>query len=104
MNSKKLAALGIREQILPLKSLGFDLYECKNFREAKSVLNKLNSEGCELVIVTENIIEDEERKFLEVLKKLPLTVVVLPEYRVKRKIAKEVMKRIIREAVGFQRI
>jgi vacuolar-type H+-ATPase subunit F/Vma7 len=98
---KKFAALGDRKELLPLKSLGFDIYDCMDFEEAKALIDKLNSEAYNLVIVTENIVEGNQAPLLDIIRGLSLTVLVLPEYKVKRNLAKEIVKKAMREAVGL---
>lgn len=101
MSEKKLAALGNRKELLPLKSLGFNIYDCKDFKEAREMIDKLNSKEYDLVIVTENIVEDNQTSFLDIIRSLPLTVLVLPEYKVKRNLLGDIVKKVMREAVGF---
>ena len=37
---KKFAALGNRKELLPLKSLGFDIYDCMDFEKAKALIEQ----------------------------------------------------------------
>ncbi len=119
----KLAALGNKKELLPLKSLGFALFDCKNLQEAKDLIKNLNSKGCELVIIAEDIVEGNQTSFLEIIKNFPLAVLVLPQlaslgqahqggYKVRqpsaiafgvgrKNFAKNTVKKIIKEAVGF---
>lgn len=101
MNPKRLAALGRKDELLPLKSLGFTLYECRNLEEAVSIMNELRREGCDLVIITENIIEANQNKFLECLRNIPVVILVLPQYKIKRNLVKETINRIMKEAIGL---
>ncbi len=101
MSGKKFAALGNRKELLPLKSLGFDIYDCMDFGEAKTMIDKLNSEGYNLIIVTENIVEGNQATFSDIIRNSPSTVLILPEYKVRKNLAKEIVKKAIREAVGL---
>ena len=98
---KKFAALGNRKELLPLKSLGFDIYDCMNFEEAKTAIDKLNSEGYDLIIVTENIVEIDQASFLDIIRSSPSAILILPKYKVRKNLAKDMVKKAIREAVGF---
>ena len=98
---KKFAALGNRKELLPLKSLGFDIYDCRDFGEAKAMIDKLNSEGYNLIIVTENIVEGSQTSLPDIIRSSPSTILILPEYKMRRNLAKEIVKKAIREAVGF---
>lgn len=98
---KKFAALGNRKELLPLKSLGFDIYDCMDFEEAKVMIDKLNSEGYNLIIVTENIIEGNQTSFSDIIRSSRSTILILPEYKMRRNLAKEIVKKAIREAVGL---
>ncbi len=98
---KKFAALGNRKELLPLKSLGFDIYDCMDFEEAKAMIDKLNSEGYNLIIVTENIVESDHASFSDIIRSSQSTILILPEYKMRRNLAKEIVKKAIREAVGF---
>lgn len=101
MSGNKFAALGSRKKLLPLKSAGFDLYECSSFEEASSIINKLNLEGYDLVVINEDILENREDSFLEIIRSLQSTVLVLPEYKIRRNFTKGIIDRITKEAVGF---
>lgn len=98
---KKFAALGNRKELLPLKALGFDIYDCMDFEEAKTVIDKLNSQGYNLIIVTENIIESDQAYFSDIIRSSQSTILILPEYKMRRNLAREIVKKAIREAVGF---
>jgi len=108
----KLAALGNKKELLPLKSLGFALFDCKNLQEAEALIKNLSSQGCELVIIAEDIVEGNQKLFLEIIKNFPLAVLVLPQpaslgqarqggYNIRKNFAKDTVKKIIKEAVGF---
>ena len=101
MDDKKFAALGNTKELLPLKSLGFNIFGCKDFKEASEWIEKLNSEKYDLVIVSENVLEGKQADFLDIIRDFPLAILVLPQYEIRRNIAKELVKRIIKEAVGF---
>ncbi|MDD5454266.1 MAG: hypothetical protein PHW62_02045 [Candidatus Ratteibacteria bacterium] len=97
----KLAALGNKKELLPLKSLGFALFDCKNLHEAEDLLEDLSGRGFGFVVVSEDIVEGSQKSFLKFVKKFPLAVLVLPQYKIKRNFAKNTVKKIIKEAVGF---
>lgn len=97
----KLAALGNKKELLPLKSLGFALFDCKNLQEAEALIKNLSIQGCELVIIAENIVDGNQKSFLKIVKSFPLAVLVLPQYKIRRNFAKNTVKKIIKEAVGF---
>ena len=97
----KFAALGNGKELLPLKSLGFDIYECSDFKQAEDIINKLSSHEYEMVIVSEKIVEGNQDAFLALIKSIPLNILVLPEYGQRKGIAKDIIKRVTREAVGF---
>ena len=101
MGRKKFAALGNRKELLPLKSLGFDIYDCTDFREARAMIEKLNTEGYDLIIITENIVEGNQTAFLDIIREFPSAVLILPEYKARRNFAKEIVKKAIKEAVGL---
>ena len=101
MSEGKFAALGNRKELLPLKSLGFNILDCKDFREVQPLIEKLSSEGYDLVIIAENIVEGNQSSFFKIIRDFPLNILVLPEYKIRKNFAKEIVKKVIREAVGL---
>jgi vacuolar-type H+-ATPase subunit F/Vma7 len=101
MDNKKMAALGSKRELLPLKSLGFALFDCKNLEEAEALIEKLSAQKYELVVISENIVEGNQNLFLKMVKSFPPAILVLPQYKIRRNFAKNIVKEIIKEAVGF---
>ena len=101
MIDKRFAALGNTKELLPLKSLGFNIFDCGDFKDAENRIEKLKNEGCKLIVITEDIVENKQDSFLQILKNLPLTILVLPKYKTRKNFAKNLVKKIIKEAVGF---
>ena len=101
MEDKKLAALGNKKELLPLISLGFRLFDCKNLEEAEGLIKNLSAQGYEMVIIAENIAQMNQKLFLKIIKSFPLAVLVLPQHKTRSNFAKNTVKKIIKEAVGF---
>ena len=101
MDDKKLAALGNVKELLTLKSLGFSLVNCQSFKEAEEIISQLSSKKYELVIVAENILEGHQSAFLDLIKRFDLAILVLPQHNLPKNIAKEMIKKIKKEAVGL---
>ena len=97
--SDKIAALGREEILRPLKSLGIEVYPSSHLEESLSTIDDLAKRGCKLILVTEDIIA-EEKTVMELNQSLPLTVLVLPEFKERRGIAQRIVKKIIRETLG----
>ncbi len=110
MEDKKLAALGNKKELLPLISLGFKLFDCKNLEEAEDLIKNLSAQGYEMVIIAENIAQTNQKLFLKIIKSFPLAILVLPQpaspahqggHKTRSNFAKNMVKKIIKEAVGF---
>jgi len=97
--NEKVAALGKQEILLPLKSLGIEVYPSGSLEESIPTINNLAKEGYKLVLISEDIIR-EDKKVIELNRSLPLTILVLPEFGERRNIAQEMVKKIIRETLG----
>jgi vacuolar-type H+-ATPase subunit F/Vma7 len=65
------------------------------------MIDKLNLEGYSLIIVTESIIEGNQASFAGIIRNSPSNILILPEYKIRRNLTKEIVKKTIREAVGF---
>jgi len=97
----RLAALGNKKELLPLKSLGFVIFGCKNLQEAEDLIEDLSARGFRLIIIAEDIVDGNQEAFLKIIKRFPPAILVLPQYKIKRNFAKNTVKKIIKEAVGF---
>jgi hypothetical protein len=97
----RLAALGNKKELLPLKSLGFALFDCENLKEAEELLEDLSRQDFGIAIIAENVVEGDQSAFLKIVKRFPLAILVLPKHKIRNNFAKSTVKRIIKEAVGF---
>ncbi len=97
----KLAALGDKKELLPLKSLGFSLFDCKSLQEAEDLIEDLSAQGYGLVIIAEDIVYGNQGAFLKIIKRFPPAVLVLPQNKTRKNFAKDTVKKIMKEAVGF---
>lgn len=98
----KIAVIGERESIIPLKALGVEIFPIEKIEEAKKVILDLEIKGYGIVFVTEDLASCLEEVFEEFREKPFPLLVPIPTSHGSTGFAEEEMGRWMRRSLGWE--
>jgi len=106
--NEKIAAIGPRQQMLTLKSVGVRTYELEasDFNEAEDLLNKLASDGAHsLILITEAVAETIGAESVAAAREKSGTVIMaVPSHEGSTGLTEKWFKRAMEHSIGVDLI
>ena len=96
----KVAVVGDRDTVMVFKILGMEVYEASETRDVENIIEKLDSEGCAIVFITEKLMAKSSGVVEKYSARKTPAIIPIPDHTGPTGYGMDSIKKLVEKAVG----